>query len=90
MSQHSDILSHEISKGIKRGEHVLSITQDIAELLQVLEYDDSMTELTNHRGYVYRHAKWMRTQKNGIYGVTHTQLDKFINDLWNSNQWLEA
>ena len=88
MSQHADILSYEITKGIKRDEHALSITENIAELLMVLEYDDSFTELVPHRRHVYHHAKGMMNQKDGLYGISHAQLDKFITELWCANQWL--
>ncbi len=90
MSQHADILTHEISKGIRRGHLAAEIIGDIMDLLTVMEYDDSFTEYNTVTQHVYQHAKWMATQKDGLYGITHAKLDKFITELWCANQWLSA
>ena len=90
MSQHSDLLSHSISKGIQRGDHANAVATDFAELLETLEYDETFTELATVKRHVFQHAKQMATQKDGLYGVSHAQLDKFITELWTYNQWLIA
>jgi len=90
MSQHADILSYEIIKGIKRGHLAAEITGDIMDLLTTLDYDDSFTEYNKVTEHVYYHAKGMRNQKDGLYGLSHAQLDKFITELWTANQWLTA
>ena len=87
MSQHADILSFEIAKGISRGIHASTIVLDISELLEVLEYDD-FSDIKTVKIHAYAHAKWMMTQKDGLYGITHAKLDKFLTELWCANQWL--
>lgn len=90
MSQHADILSHEITKGIKRGHLAAEIAGDIMDLLTTLDYDDSFTEYNKVTEHVYYHARGMAAQKDGLYGISHEQLDKFITELWIANQWLTA
>lgn len=87
MSQHADLLSHEIAKGISRGVHASDIARDISELLEVLEYDD-FSAIKTVKIHAYTHAKWMMTQKDGLYGISHAKLDKFLTELWCANQWL--
>lgn len=88
MSQHASLLTLSIRKGIIRGETATEIVDDFAELLETLEYDDSITEHRTVVRHAYNHAKWMMTQKEGLYGVTHAKLDKFVTELWCANQWL--
>jgi len=88
MSQHADLLSFEIAKGIIRNDHATIIVANISGLLEVLEYDDAFTDLTQVKKHAYSHAKWMATQKDGLYGVTHAKLDKFLTELWSANQWI--
>jgi hypothetical protein len=89
MSQHSDILTWEICKGIEDGVHATDISNRIQGLLDVLEYDEHFTDMKNVKKHVYGHAKWMMTQKDGLYGrATHAKLDKFLTELWCANQWL--
>ena len=88
MSQHSDILSWEISQGILDGKHANYIAARIQGLLETLEYDDSFTDLKTVKEHVYSHARGMMAQKDGLYGVSHAKLDKFLDELWCSNQWL--
>jgi hypothetical protein len=88
MSQHSDILKHEISKGVSRNLSVDTIVNDVGAILDCLEYDAEWTSGRILVEHVYGTAVYMRTQKDGLYGVSHDQLDKFITELWNANQWL--
>jgi hypothetical protein len=88
MSQHSDILSHMIAKGIANGDKPLAIVHDIEGMLEVLEYDDGMVSRTYE--HVYSHAAWMRTQKPGLYGITDSEFQVFLDTLWNNRQSLPA
>lgn len=91
MSQHSDLLTHEICRGIKHGLSATEIVNEIQELLMVLEYDEYFTDLTTVKKHAYTHARGMLAQKDGLYGVaTHAKLDKFCTELWCQNQWLTA
>lgn len=88
MSQHSDILSFEISKGISRNLHARDIVHDISNLLDVLEYDEQTSDIKQVKIHAYGHAKWMMTQRDGLYGISHFKLDKFLTQLWCDNQWI--
>ncbi len=90
MSQHSDILSHEISKGIKRNLDAATIVSDIIDLLDMLGYPEHITDTRIATEHAYTHAKWMLTQKEGLYGISHAKLDKCITELWCKNQWVSA
>ena len=81
MSEHSNLLTLGISKGIRNKNTASDILTDIGDLLSVLEYEDSWCDGPILKKHVYNHAEWMRTQKDGLYGISHTQLDNFINDL---------
>lgn len=89
MSQHADILTHEISKGIRRGMSAAVITTDIGDLLDCLEYPADWTTGKTLIEHVYGSARNMRfVQRDGLYGVSHAQLDKFLDEMWVANQWL--
>jgi len=88
MSQHADIVTHLISKGIRRNDDVDTILADIGEMLCVLEYADEFLFGTTLQRYVYDDALNMRLQKDWLYGVSHEQLDKFLDEMWLRNQWL--
>lgn len=91
MSQHSDLLTLTISKGIARKEHATTIVNDFVELLEALDYGEDFTDLKAATEHAYVHAKWMLSQKDGLYGAAnHWHLDKFITELWCANQWLAA
>jgi hypothetical protein len=81
MSQHSDLLSHSISKGLRNKWSAATILDDIGSLLLVLEYTDDWCEGPILKQHVISHAQWMRTQRENLYGVTYKQLDTFIRDL---------
>ena len=89
MSQHSDLLTLTLTKGISRGHSASAIVNDTIELLDTLEYDDSFTDLFKATEHIYSHAKGMLAQKDGLYGISHSQLDKFLTELWSANQWLK-
>lgn len=76
MSQHFDILKHEISAGIADGLSTERIVERIQQLLGAMEWDDNT--VNNALVDANNTAKWMRAQKNELYGVTHDQLDHFI------------
>ena len=90
MSQHSDLLTYSISKGLRNKATVEVILADIGDLLTVLEYEDTWCSAPILHQHVYSHAQWMRTQKDGLYGISHKQLDDFITQLWTNHQWLPA
>ncbi len=90
MSQHSDIFTHEIVHGISNGLKPMEIAHKISNLLDVLQYDESFTDLKAVTGHLYSHLKWMRTQKDGLYGMSHSVIETYIDDLWLANQWLPA
>jgi len=82
MSQHADLLKFEIENGVRRGHSANAILNDTAELLSVLEYDDTMTSDDTVAVHLHQTANVMRMQKDGLYGLTHAQLDEFIADIW--------
>lgn len=79
MSQHNDILKHEIAAGIQDGLPVVRIVQRIQDILGALEWDEVTVETVPYDSVNV--AKWMATQKDGLYGVSHKQLNDFINNL---------
>ena len=78
MSQYSDILKFEIAEGIADGLSTDRIVERIQGVLETLEWDSDTVD----RSLVDAHhiAKWMRTQKEFLYGASHAQLDHFINE----------
>jgi hypothetical protein len=78
MSQHSDIIKFEISAGIADGLSTGRIVERIQGVLETLEWDSDTIE--NALVDAHNTAKWMRTQKDFLYGVSHDQLDHFINE----------
>lgn len=85
MSQHSNILKHEISAGIADGLSAKRIVERIQRLLEVMESDENT--VNNALVDANNTAKWMRAQKNELYGVTHDQLDHFIT---HTDRWVDA
>ena len=81
MSQHSDLLTYGISKGLRNKNIASVILADVGDLLSVLEYEDSWCAGPILKQHVYDHARWMRTQRDGLYGISHKQLDDFLHDL---------
>lgn len=79
MSQHNDILKHEIAAGIQDGLSPIRIVQRIQNVLGALEWDEITVETVPYDSVNV--AKWMATQKDGLYGVSHKQLHSFITDL---------
>ena len=88
MSQHSDLLTYAISKGIAKGEPAMIIVNDLQDLLDVLEYDSDFTDLKNVVRHAWSHASGMLMQRDWLYGISHEQLYKFKEDIWINNQWL--
>lgn len=78
MSQHSDILKFEISAGISDGLSTDRIVERIQGVLDALEWDSDTID--NALANANNTAKYMRTQKDFLYGVSHDQLDHFINE----------
>lgn len=76
MSQHNDIFKFEIAAGIVDGLPVHRIIQRIQGILDVQEWDQETVDAVPRDSLGV--AKWMRTQKDGLYGVTHQQLDQFM------------
>ena len=86
MSQHSDILKFEIVEGIRDGLTPTRIVQRIQGIMSALEWDESTIEIVPYD--CVNVARWMVTQMDpseyqmdGLYGVSHKQLNDFINDL---------
>lgn len=78
MSQHSNIFKHEISAGIADGLATERIIERIEGILDTLESDsDTIDDVPVDARNT---AKWMRAQKDWMYGVSHAQLDHFINE----------
>lgn len=78
MSQHSDLIKFEIAEGIADGLSTDRIVERIQGVMETMEWDsdtieDALADANNT-------AKWMRTQKEMLYGVSHEQLDHFINE----------
>ena len=90
MSQHSDLLTYTISKGIANGESAMVIVSDLQDLLDALEYDSDFTDLKNVVRHAWDHVNGMLMQRDGLYGLSHEKLTKFKEDLWISNQWLTS
>jgi hypothetical protein len=88
MSQHSDLLTYAISKGIAKGESAMDIVRDLQDILDVLEYDSDFTDLKNVARHAWSHASGMLMQRDWLYGISHKQLNKFKEDIWINNQWL--
>ena len=78
MSQHSDILKFEIAAGIADGLSTERIIERIEGILDTLDWDSDTID--NVPVDAHNTAKWMRTQKDWMYGVSHDQLDHFINE----------
>lgn len=79
MSQHNDILKWEIAQGINDGLSVTRIIQRIQGILDTCEWDEDTVNAvpSDALGVAY----WMTSQKDGLYGVTHTQLNTFMKQL---------
>lgn len=79
MSQHHDILKSQIAEGISDGLSTTRIVQRIQGVLDVCEYDEDTVNAvpSDALGVAY----WMVSQKDGLYGVTHTQLNTFMKQL---------
>jgi hypothetical protein len=84
MSQHSNLIKFEIAEGIDDGLSAKRIIERIEGVLDTLEWDSDTID--NVPVDAHNTAKWMRTQKDGLYGVTHAELDHFINE---SGQYLK-
>jgi hypothetical protein len=78
MSQHSDILKFEIAEGIDDGLSTERIIERIEGILDTLDWDSDTID--NALSDAHNTAKWMRTQKDWMYGVSHDQLDHFISE----------
>ena len=79
MSQHSDILKFEIAEGIRDGLTPTRIVQRIQGILNACEWDEQTVE--GVPGDVLITAKWMCTQKDGLYGVSHNELKVYMAQL---------
>lgn len=79
MSQHADIIKFEIAEGIIDNLSTKRIIERIESTLSTLEYDDTFVSNAGYDARVC--ASWMVKQKDGLYGVSHAQLNKFINEL---------
>lgn len=90
MSQHSDLLTRTISRSIRNGFSADYAVDDFIDLLETLEYDEFFTDHRTAIEHMYVHARWMITQSDGLYGISHAKLDTFITELWCKNQWLSA
>lgn len=79
MSQHSDILKFEIAQGIIDNLGTTRTVQRIQGILEVCEWDDATIDATpsDCLGTAY----WMLKQKDGLYGVSHDQLKRFIQNI---------
>ena len=79
MSQHNDILKFEIAAGIQDGLTVERTIHRIKAILETLEWDEVWgVEVPSDCLAV---AYWMKTQKDGLYGVTHQQLQDCMDGL---------
>jgi hypothetical protein len=79
MSQHNDILKWQIADGIIDGLSTARIVERIESILDSLEWDE-VTINAVARGAL-NVAYGMRMQKDGLYGVTHAQLDNFMKEI---------
>jgi hypothetical protein len=79
MSQHNDILELEIAGGIQDGLSPIRIVQRIQGILSAIEWDEVTIETVPYD--CVNVARYMVTQKDGLYGVSHKQLHSFITDL---------
>ncbi len=76
MSQHADICNAVIPREIARGSTREETLSCVNAVLEVLEYDDKF--LLNSED-LKRHAEYLLTQKDFLYGVSHAQIQKFLN-----------
>lgn len=76
MSQHSDILKFEIAQGIIDNLGTTRIVQRIQGILDACEWDDATINATPSDCLGTAH--WMLMQKDGLYGVSHDQLKRFM------------
>lgn len=79
MSQHNDILKFEIAAGINDELPVHRIIQRIQGIMDVQEWDEDTVDAVPGDSLVVAYG--MRCQKDGLYGVTHQQLDQFMKTL---------
>ena len=79
MSQHNDILKFEIAAGIGDGLSTSRIIQRIQGILDALEWDEGTVDAVPGDSLVVAYG--MKCQKDGLYGVTHQQLDQFMKTL---------
>ncbi len=77
MSQHADIVIEVTSKAVK---YNLS-HEDAADLLQSVlcaaGYEDELAEYSKE-DMPSLVSGYLRTQKDGLYGVSHSQMDEWI------------
>ena len=79
MSQHSNILTFEISQGIIDGLSTTRIVQRIQGILDACEWDDATVNAVPSDCLYSAHTMLM--QKDGLYGVSHDQLKRFIQNI---------
>lgn len=79
MSQHSDILTFEISQGIIDGLGTTRIVQRIQGILDACEWDDATVDAVPSDCLISAHTMLM--QKDGLYGASHDQLKQFMKNL---------
>ena len=79
MSQHSDILKFEIAEGIIDGLTPNRIIERVQGVLGALEWDEDTVNTVPRD--VLATAKWMATQKDGLYGVSHNALKVYIDQM---------
>ena len=79
MSQHSDILKFEIAAGIQDGLSPLRVVQRIQAIMDAMEWDEDMVNTVPRDALAT--AKWMVTQKDGLYGVSHNALKVYIDQM---------
>lgn len=74
MSQHSDLLTLEITRAIHDRSSPEDLQINFIALLNTLEYDDSFLDPDTVVKHLAGHAKWMAEQPEGLYGVSRQQL----------------
>lgn len=79
MSQHSDILQFEIAAGIQDGLSPFRVVQRIQAIMGALEWDEDMANTVPRDALAT--AKWMVTQTDGLYGVSHNALKVYIDQM---------
>ena len=79
MSQHNDILKFEIAAGISDGLSVSRIVERVQGILLTMEWDGNAID--SIPSDLMSVIVSMRRHKDGVYGPSHEQLDKYLNTM---------